>query len=89
MIFDLLGAIYLFKHNNIVMFICALTIWGFTLLGLIIESQNRYKSVIYWALAVLAGLGAYTLYSSIRYVYGLITKGVGVLRMWFYSTLKH
>lgn len=67
LLFCILSAIFAIRYYNLyAIFICSLSIFGFTLVELLMEAQNRYKSVFYFAFAVLTGSGIYIIFKMLK-----------------------
>lgn len=67
LLFCILSAIFAIRYYNLyAIFICSLSIFGFTLVELLMEAQNRYKSVFYFAFAVLTGPGIYIIFKMLK-----------------------
>lgn len=75
LLFCILSSLFSIRYRNLfALFICSLSIFGFMLVELIMEAQNRYKSVIYFALAVLVGPGIYMIYRILKKSTDMIIK---------------
>ena len=83
LLFCILSSLFSIRYRNLfALFICSLSIFGFMLVELIMEAQNRYKSVIYFALAVLVGPGIYMIYRILKKSTDMIIK------FFFNSTIR-
>ena len=75
LLFCILSSLFSIRYRNLfALFICSLSIFGFMLVELIMEAQNRYKSVIYFALAILAGPGIYVTYQIAKKAVNIFLK---------------